>query len=79
MSNKAGVKKVKGAETAGLVPRLRFPEFRGAGEWKEERIVVRDDDLKGGLLFLGLLLVIGFLLGQILLNLLYVVVAFRRR
>ena len=38
MSNKAGVKKVKGAETAGLVPRLRFPEFRGAGEWKEERI-----------------------------------------
>ena len=34
MSNKAGVKKVKGAETVGLVPRLRFPEFRGAGEWE---------------------------------------------
>ena len=34
MSHKANVKKVKGAETAVLVPRLRFPEFRGAGEWE---------------------------------------------
>ena len=34
MSNKAGVKKVKGAETAGLVPRLRFPEFRSKAAWE---------------------------------------------
>jgi type I restriction enzyme S subunit len=35
MSNKAGVKKVKMATTPApaLVPRLRFPEFRGAGDW----------------------------------------------
>ena len=38
MSNKAGVKKVKGAEAVGLVPRLRFPEFRGAGEWSYQNL-----------------------------------------
>ena len=38
MSNKAGAKKAKGAETVGLVPRLRFPEFRGAGEWLHKNL-----------------------------------------
>ena len=38
MSNKAGVKKVKGAEAVGLVPRLRFPEFLGAGGWEKKRL-----------------------------------------
>ncbi|WP_006786239.1 hypothetical protein [Thiorhodospira sibirica] len=25
-------------KTSGLVPRLRFPEFREAGEWEEKRL-----------------------------------------
>ena len=29
---------MKGAEAVGLVPRLRFPEFRGAGEWLHKNL-----------------------------------------
>ncbi|HMO16850.1 MAG TPA: restriction endonuclease subunit S [Oligoflexia bacterium] len=32
------MKKEKKKEGAGLVPRLRFPEFRDAGEWEEKRL-----------------------------------------
>ena len=33
MSDKAKDKTMTGEEKRGLIPRLRFPEFRGAGEW----------------------------------------------
>ncbi len=38
MSDKAKDKMMKGQEKRGLVPRLRFPEFRGAGEWEESML-----------------------------------------
>ena len=48
MSNKADAKKVKGAETAGLVPRLRFPEFRGAGGWQRNQLCELAKDFLDG-------------------------------
>lgn len=38
MSPKVKDETMKGEEKRGLVPRLRFPEFRGTGEWKETRL-----------------------------------------
>jgi type I restriction enzyme S subunit len=38
MSNKAGEEKQKDGTKRPLVPRLRFPEFREAGEWKKKTL-----------------------------------------
>ncbi len=38
MSNKVGEEKQRGGAGRPLVPRLRFPEFREAGEWKKKKL-----------------------------------------
>ncbi len=45
MSNKKKAASGKGGETSALVPKLRFPEFRDAGEWELKRLGTQGDFL----------------------------------
>src|SRR5262245_7865066 len=38
MSNKATAKKMDQATKRGVTPKLRFPEFRDAGEWERKQL-----------------------------------------